>query len=110
MNKYEIMFIIDNSVSDEAKDAVVAKVTQIVENGGGKVEKVDKQGAKKLAYPIKDKTDGFYVLMNFECQPELIAELERQIRISDQVLRHMVVKLRDVVAKPAAELAADEAK
>ncbi len=92
MNKYELLFIIDNSVADEAKEATIAKVSQLVTDNGGSVEKVDKWGAKKLAYPINFKEDGYYALMNFECQPELIAEMERQLRINDQVMRHIVIK------------------
>ena len=92
MNKYELLFIIDNSASDEAKEAIIAKMSQLVTDNGGSVEKVDKWGAKKLAYPINFKEDGYYVLMNFECEPALIAEMERQLRINDQVMRHMVVK------------------
>ena len=92
MNKYELLFIIDNSAADEAKEAIISKMSQLVTDNGGSVEKVDKWGAKKLAYPINFKEDGYYVLMNFECEPALIAEMERQLRINDQVMRHMVVK------------------
>ncbi len=92
MNKYELLFIIDSAASDEAKDAFIAKLSQIVTDDGGQVEKVDKWGVKKLAYPINYKNDGFYVLMNFECKPELVAEIERQIRINDQAMRHIVIK------------------
>lgn len=92
MNKYELLFIIDNSAADEAKEAIIAKMSQLVTDNGGSMEKVDKWGAKKLAYPINFKEDGYYVLMNFECEPALIAEMERQLRINDQVMRHMVVK------------------
>ena len=92
MNKYELLFIVDNSAADEAKEAIIAKMSQLVTDNGGSVEKVDKWGAKKLAYPINFKEDGYYVLMNFECEPALIAEMERQLRINDQVMRHMVVK------------------
>lgn len=92
MNKYEMLFIIDNAVIDEGKEAIVSKLSQIVTDDGGQIEKVDKWGVKKLAYPINYKNDGFYVLMHFECKPELVAEVERQIRINDQILRHMVVK------------------
>ena len=92
MNKYELLFIIDNSAADEAKEAIIAKMSQLVTDNGGSVEKVDKWDAKKLAYPINFKEDGYYVLMNFECEPALIAEMERQLRINDQVMRHMVVK------------------
>ena len=75
MNKYELLFIIDNSAADEAKEAIIAKMSQLVTDNGGSVEKVDKWGAKKLAYPINFKEDGYYVLMNFECEPALIAEM-----------------------------------
>lgn len=92
MNKYELLFIIDNSAADEVKEAIIAKMSQLVTDNGGSVEKVDKWGAKKLAYPINFKEDGYYVLMNFECEPALVAEMERQLRINDQVMRHMVVK------------------
>ena len=92
MNKYELLFIIDNSAADEAKEAIIAKMSQLVTDNGGSVEKVDKWGAKKLAYPINFKEDGYYVLMNFECEPALVAEMERQLRINDQVMRHIVVK------------------
>lgn len=92
MNKYELMFIIDNAASDEAKEAIIAKLSQLVVDNGGQIEKTDKWGAKKLAYPINYKTEGYYVLMNFDCNPDLIAEIERQIRINDQILRHMVIK------------------
>ena len=92
MNKYELLFIIDNSAADEAKEAIIAKMSQLVTDNGGSVEKVDKWGAKKLAYPINFKEDGYYVLMNFECEPALVAKMERQLRINDQVMRHMVVK------------------
>lgn len=92
MNKYELMFIIDNAASDEAKEAIIAKLSQLVVDNGGQIEKTDKWGAKKLAYPINYKTEGYYVLMNFDCNPDLVAEIERQIRINDQILRHMVIK------------------
>ena len=92
MNKYELLFIIDNSAADEAKEAIIAKMSQLVTDNGGSVEKVDKWGAKILAYPINFKEDGYYVLMNFECEPALVAEMERQLRINDQVMRHIVVK------------------
>ena len=85
MNKYELLFIIDNSAADEAKEAIIAKKSQLVTDNGGSVEKVDKWGAKKLAYPINFKEDGYYVLMNFECEPALIAEMERQLRITTRL-------------------------
>ena len=92
MNKYEILFILDNAAADEAKEAMIARLTSLVAENGGSVEKVDKWCSKKLAYPINYKTEGYYVLMNYECAPELISEMERQLRINDMVMRHMVIK------------------
>lgn len=71
MNKYELLYIIDNELEAEAKDALIAKFSDIVVNDGGSVETIDKWGTKKLAYPINFKNEGFYVLMNFTAKPEV---------------------------------------
>ena len=93
MNKYEMYYIIDNAVSDEDKDAVIAKFEDIIKKSGGAVEKSEKVGAKKLAYPINYKEEGYYVLLTFESDPSLIVELNRVAGIDDRILRRMVVKL-----------------
>lgn len=93
MNKYEMLYIIANELSDEAKEATIAKLENVVKNNGGNVEKIDKWGTKKLAYPINYKTEGFYVLMTFEAEPTLNKELERVCGISDEVIRQMITKL-----------------
>ena len=67
--------------------------SDIVVNNGGNVEKIDEWGKKRLAYPIQYINDGYYVLMNFEAEPTLPAELERNYKISDDVLRFMVINL-----------------
>ena len=92
MNNYELLYIIDNSIDDEAKEAVIARLSGIVTNDGGTVESVDKWGTKKLAYPIDYKTEGYYVLMNFAAGSEVPAELERVMKITDSVLRFMIVR------------------
>ena len=92
MNNYEILYIIENSVEDTAREAVVAKWKTLIESNGGAVEKVDKWGLRKFAYPIDYKNDGYYVLMNFSCAPTLIKEIERQMRISDEVIRYMTIR------------------
>lgn len=93
MNKYEMLYIIANELSDEAKEATIAKLENVVKNNGGNVEKIDKWSTKKLAYPINYKTEGFYVLMTFEAEPTLNKELERVAGISDEVIRQMITKL-----------------
>ncbi len=92
MNSYELLYIIDNDLSDEAKEAVVEKINAIVADNGGTVEGVDKWGTRKLAYPINYKTEGYYVLVNFTAEASLPAELERVMRITDSVVRFLVVK------------------
>ena len=93
MNRYEMLYILDANLADEARDAVMAKFEELVKTNGGSVESIDKWGVKKLAYEINDKTDGYYVLMTFECQPSLIAEIERIAGITGEVLRRLITRL-----------------
>lgn len=92
MNKYEVLYILDSKLDDAAKDAQIEKYKSVVETAGGTVEGVDKWGNKKLAYEIDFKSEGFYVLMNFTAPAELPQELERQMRIADEVMRFIVVR------------------
>mgnify|MGYP004692270773 CR=1 FL=1 len=93
MNRYEMLYIISNEIEDEAKEAVVAKFEKIVTDNGGSVEKIDKWGTKKFAYPINYKAEGYYVLMTYEAAPTLNKELERIANITDEVIRQMITKL-----------------
>ena len=95
MIKYESMYILKPDMEEEKKDALVKRFSDIVEKSGGKREKIDEWGKKRLAYPIQYLNDGYYVLMTFEADPTLPAELERNYKISDDVLRYMVVNLED---------------
>ena len=92
MRKYEMLYILSTELTDEAREQIISKFENLVSSNGGTVSKVDKWGVKKLVYPINYKTEGYYVLMNYECAPELISEMERQLRINDMVMRHMVIK------------------
>lgn len=93
MNKYESMYILKPDLEEEARKSLIERFKALVENNGGKVEKVDEWGIKKLAYEIDYIKEGYYVLMTFESSPELPAELERNYNISDSVLRHNVIRL-----------------
>ena len=95
MIKYESMYILKPDMEEEKKDALVKRFSDIVEKSGGKMEKIDEWGKKRLAYAIQYLIDGYYVLMTFEADPTLPAELERNYKISDDVLRYMVVNLED---------------
>ena len=90
MNHYEIMFIIAAALEDEKKAAVVETVEGII-NDGGEVLNVNKIGMKKLAYPIQKKNEGYYVLIDFNAPTDLPKELDRRLKISDDVVRHIII-------------------
>lgn len=92
MRKYETIFILHPSLDEEAVKANIEKFKGVIENGGGAIENVDFWGKRKLAYEIKKVNDGFYTLINFEANPELPKELDRIFRITDGVIRHIIVK------------------
>lgn len=90
MKKYEVMFIIDPNLEDAQKDATVETVKGIIASEG-EVENVDVWGMRKLAYPIQKKNEGYYVVIDFSADTELPKELDRRLRISDNVIRHMII-------------------
>ncbi|MEJ5349606.1 MAG: 30S ribosomal protein S6 [Desulfosoma sp.] len=95
LRKYESFFIVDPDLPEDAYQSVSQKFRGVVESGGGTVLTYTPWGKKKLAYPVKKKTYGYYVLMEFASGPDLIAELERTMRIDERVLKFITVKLDD---------------
>ena len=93
MNRYESMYVLKPDLADDARIALIEKFKSLVEQNGGKIEKVDEWGQRKLAYEINYIKEGYYVLMTFSSKPEFPAELERNYKISDSVLRYNVIKL-----------------
>ena len=92
MNKYETIFILHPSLDEEACKANIEKFKGVIENGGGVIENVDVWGKRKLAYEINKVNEGYYTLINFNADPKLPKELDRVFRITDTVIRHMIVK------------------
>ncbi len=92
MNKYEVLYILNASADDATKEALIERFGKLVTDNGGEVESIDKWGVKKFAYPMEFKNEGYYVLMNFASSADLPAEMERQMRISDDVIRYMVIR------------------
>lgn len=90
MNRYEIMFIIADALDGEKKDATVELVKGII-NDGGEVIQTTVIGTKRLAYPIQKKNNGYYVLIEFNAPKDLPKELDRRLRISDDVVRHLII-------------------
>jgi len=91
MNKYESVIIINPNLEGEALKALIEKISNLI-NKNGKVDSVEEVGVKKLAYEIKKNKEGYYVVLKFEANPEFISELERVYRITDEVIKFIVVK------------------
>ncbi len=95
MIKYEVMFIIDPILEDEKKDEAIETVKGIIA-ADGTVGKVDVWGMRKLAYPIQKKNDGYYVVAEFEANPTLPKELDRRLKISDAIMRHIIINKEEI--------------
>ena len=90
MINYEVMFVIDPAIEDDKKEATIEAVKGIIA-AEGEVGNADVWGMKKLAYPIQKKTEGYYVVIEFKAQPTLPSELDRRLKISDNVIRHNII-------------------
>jgi len=91
MNKYETIFVIDSTKTEEEITALVEKFKSLIEKYG-EIESVDEWGKRRLAYPINDLTEGYYVLVNFKSNPDFPSELERVYGITDGIIRDIVVR------------------
>ena len=90
MKTYEMLYVLDAGLTDEANEALVKKFADVVASSGGKVVSTDKWGVKKLAYSINYKNDGFYVLMTFEAEGSVVKELDRVAGLTSEVLRRVI--------------------
>jgi len=95
MRNYELVTIISPEVDGEELPKVVEKVNRFISDRNGIVEETEQWGRRKLAYPIKKFMEGDYILTRFKLEPELVKELEANLRAVEEVLRHLVVKVGD---------------
>ena len=95
LRDYELVLIISPEVGGEKFDAVIDKVSQFITGRGGIVSDVERWGKRRLAYPIRHFEEGSYVLAQFKLKPTLNKELEASLQISEEVLRHLLVKLSE---------------
>jgi small subunit ribosomal protein S6 len=91
LKKYETIFIINSEVGEEATKALVEKFKNLLETSA-QLENIDEWGKRKMAYEIDDKTDGYYVLANFSSSPDFPAELERIYKITEEILKYIIIK------------------
>lgn len=92
MREYELVVVIDPELEEEQFSAALEKIRQSVSNRGGEVTDVDRWGRRKLAYPIKSRTEGNYVINHIRLEPSQTAELESSLRLSEEVLRHLLIR------------------
>ncbi|KAF1085922.1 30S ribosomal protein S6 [Sporotomaculum syntrophicum] len=92
MRQYELVFIVRTDLDEETTDALITKVRGIAEINGAEVTKLEKWGKRRLAYEIKNSREGFYVIMNFKGEAAVAAELDRILKITENILRHMIVR------------------
>ncbi len=92
MNKYEMLTIFSASLSDEQKEAAVKKYTDMIEKDNGKIIGINKWGVKKLAYPINFKNEGYYVLIDFECNSSLPDKISSLMNIDENVMRSLCLR------------------
>ncbi len=93
LRDYEMVLIINPEVVEEKFDSIIDNISQLVTNSGGLVSEVDRWGKRRLAYPIEHFGEGTYVLTRFKLKPTISKELEASLRISEDVLRHLLIKL-----------------
>jgi small subunit ribosomal protein S6 len=108
---YELGFILNPEVSEEQTRAILERIERIVKNYDGQVVKVNQWGRRRLAYPIEHHRDGFYVFIDMILTPETVLELDRTLKVSEEVMRHLVTR-RDpkAVQKEREEREAREAR
>jgi small subunit ribosomal protein S6 len=93
LHDYELVVIISPELTEEAVDGVVGRISQFITDNGGSVANIEQWGKKKLAYPIKHFTEGNYVLARFKMKPRLSKELEASLQISEEVFRHLLIRV-----------------
>ncbi|MCE5342517.1 MAG: 30S ribosomal protein S6 [Eubacteriales bacterium] len=96
MNRYELTYIIDIGLEDDARKELVAKYAELIKQNGGEIEKIDETwGKRRLAYAINDMWEGWYVLVTFQAPTDLPKEIERNLQINDKILRYLIIKLEE---------------
>ncbi|SDY73508.1 30S ribosomal protein S6 [Tindallia californiensis] len=95
MNKYELMYVMKPATEEAEREALLEKYKGIIEKADGQVDNIEEWGLRKLAYEIKKETEGFYMLMNFQSDVDVPKELDRNMKIADEVIRHMITRIEE---------------
>ena len=99
MRIYEELFITRPDITDEEIDPFIEQITKLITDHGGIVDKTDKWGVRKLAYRVQKRTEGYYVLLQFQAGPEAVREIERRLRVADMVMKFITVRIDEKLKK-----------
>jgi small subunit ribosomal protein S6 len=101
MNRYETVCIVRPDVGDDVIKGIIGKATEALEGGGGEFHKLDEWGRRRLAYPIQKKNEGYYFVITYSSLPAVSKEVERLMKLNEDVLRYQTVRLEET--EPVAE-------
>ncbi|GAA4044525.1 MULTISPECIES: 30S ribosomal protein S6 [Agromyces] len=110
MHQYELMVILDPSIDERTVAPSLDKFLNVIRNDGGTVDKVDIWGKRRLAYEIDKKSEGIYAVVDFTAESKTTNELDRQLNLSEAVMRTKVLRAEEAIAQVAAVKKAEEAK
>lgn len=99
MRNYEIMFIVNPNAADEEIDKINSQIEGVITAGGGKIEKIEKMGKRRLAYEVDKHREGHYVLFVISANGDIIKECERRLRVMDAVIKYMTVRIDEEVRR-----------
>ena len=108
MRDYELMVVLDPNLDDAAIEAMNTRIQTLVTQRGGTIDQVDNWGRRRLAYPIGRFRDGVYILTRMQLPPNAAAEIERALKLTESVIRHLLVRAEGLAPAPAAAAAARE--
>lgn len=95
MHNYELMYIVSPTLDAEQTEAMIEKFKALIESNGGVITDIKKWGKRRLAYEINDLREGYYVIVNYQAAPTLAVELERVLKITEGIMRSMIVRKDD---------------
>ncbi len=101
MRDYEVLYIVRADLDDDKVQDAVKRVNTLIQRSGGAAERTNLWGKRKLAYEVKHQKEGSYVLQDFQLDPDRVPELEASLKITEEVLRHLIVRKPEKAAAPA---------
>lgn len=99
---YEVVLIIDSGLDEEVIKGTIDKATDLIKNQGGLVGRIDKWGRRRFSYELKNKMEGYYAVVELDAEPAVVAELDRVLSITDEVLRHKIIRTPEISSKQKA--------